>query len=62
MLDLRGPIPTFVGVTEAAVNDVNALDIMPVEAGSIYLMEKDTLTLEPVQQNPSTGCFLCYPY
>ncbi|GAA6530347.1 hypothetical protein LPYR103PRE_23200 [Segatella asaccharophila] len=62
MLDLRDPIPTFVWLTEAAVNDVNVLDIMPVEAGSIYLMEKDTLTLEPVQQNPSTGCFLRYPY
>ncbi|MCH4099650.1 MAG: IS4 family transposase [Prevotella sp.] len=40
MLDIRGSIPTFVWLTEAAVNDVNALDIMPVEAGSIYLMDK----------------------
>lgn len=40
MLDLRGSIPTFIWLSEAAVNDVNALDIMPVESGAIYLMDK----------------------
>ena len=40
MLDLRGSIPTFIWLSEAAVNDVNALDVMPIEAGAIYLMDK----------------------
>ncbi len=51
MLDLRGSIPTFIWLSEAAVNDVNALDIMPVEAGAIYLMDKATSSHQIVLWN-----------
>lgn len=40
MLDLRGSIPTFIWLSEAAVSDINAMDIMPVESGAIYLIDK----------------------
>jgi len=40
LLDLRGSIPIFVDITEGAVHDVNALDKMPVEPGSYYVMDK----------------------
>jgi hypothetical protein len=40
LLDLRGSIPIFVDITEGAVHDVNAMDMMPVEPGSYYVMDK----------------------
>ncbi len=40
LLDLRGSIPIFVDITEGAVHDINALDMMPVEPGSYYVMDK----------------------
>lgn len=40
LLDLRGSIPIFVDITEGAVHDINALDKMPVEPGSYYIMDK----------------------
>jgi hypothetical protein len=43
LLDLRGPIPTFVALTEGAVHDVNILDDLPIEAGAIYIMDRGYL-------------------
>jgi hypothetical protein len=40
LLDLRGDIPAFVVVTEAGVHDVNLLDVLPVEAGACYVMDR----------------------
>lgn len=40
LLDLRGSIPIFIDITEGSVHDVNSLDIMPVEPGSYYIMDK----------------------
>ena len=40
LLDLRGSIPTFIWMTEGKVNDMNGLDVLPVEAGAYYLMDK----------------------
>lgn len=40
LLDLRGSIPTFIWLSEGKVNDMNGLDVLPVEAGAYYLMDK----------------------
>jgi DDE family transposase/uncharacterized protein DUF4372 len=40
LLDLRGPIPTLVSITEARCHDVNALDALLVEPGAFYVMDK----------------------
>jgi hypothetical protein len=40
LLDLRGSIPTFVDITEGAVHDINSLDMMPVEPGLYFVMDK----------------------
>ena len=40
LLNLRGSIPTFIWMTEGKVNDMNGLDVLPVEAGAYYLMDK----------------------
>lgn len=40
LLDLRGPIPSFVEITPAKVHDVNILDILIPESGSFYIMDR----------------------
>ncbi len=40
LLDLRGPIPSFVALTPAKTHDVLALDWMPLEPGSILTMDR----------------------
>lgn len=40
LLDLRGSIPSFIEITDGKLHDVNILDILPVEARSIYVMDR----------------------
>ena len=40
LLDLRGPIPSFVEITPANIHDVNILDILIPEPGSFYIMDR----------------------
>lgn len=40
LLDLRGPIPSFIRVTEGKVHDVNILDDLTPEPGSFYIMDR----------------------
>jgi len=43
LLDLRGNIPCWVHVTTGAVHDVNVMDLLPVEPGSFYIMDRGYL-------------------
>jgi len=43
MIDLRGIIPVYIDITEAKVNDMNALDWLTPEPGSIYLFDRGYL-------------------
>src|SRR5260370_25654622 len=38
LLDLHGNIPTFIGITDGTVHDVNILDEILPEAGAFYVM------------------------
>jgi len=40
LLYLRGSIPVFIDITEGSVHDVNLLDVIPIEPGSYYIMDK----------------------
>jgi hypothetical protein len=40
LLDLRGSIPSFLVITDGKTHDVNLLDVLPVEAGSFYVMDR----------------------
>ena len=40
LLDLKGSIPSFIHVSEAKLHDVHALDLLEVEAGAIYVMDR----------------------
>jgi hypothetical protein len=43
LLDLRGNIPCWVHVTTGDVHDVKALDLLPVEPGSFYILDRGYL-------------------
>jgi hypothetical protein len=40
LLDLHGNIPTFIGITDGTVHDVNILDDIFPEAGAFYVMDR----------------------
>jgi hypothetical protein len=40
LLDLHGNIPCFVHVSSGRVSDVNVLDLLPIEAGAFYIMDR----------------------
>ena len=40
LIDLRGPIPTWVSITTGKVHDVRMLDQLPVEKDAIYAMDR----------------------
>ena len=43
LLDLRGPIPTFIEITEGKLHDVNILDSLLIEPGAFYVMDRGYL-------------------
>jgi hypothetical protein len=43
LLDLRGNIPTFIHISDGKLHEVNTLDILPVEAGAFYVMDRGYL-------------------
>ncbi len=40
LLDLRGSIPCFVHLSHGKMHDVTALDLVPIEPGAFYVMDK----------------------
>ena len=46
LLDLQGNIPAWMFITDGSVHDVNLLDILPIEAGAYYVMDKGYLDFE----------------
>jgi transposase len=40
LLDLRGSIPSFIHVSDGKLHDVHALDMLPLEPGAIYVMDR----------------------
>ena len=50
LLDLKGDIPTFIWITDGKVHDVNVLDHLIPEPGSIYVMDRAYLDFERLYQ------------
>lgn len=46
LLDLRGSIPAFVGLTSGAVHDVNFLDVAPLEEESVVTLDRGYLDFD----------------
>ena len=43
LLDLRGNIPSFIHLSDGKLHDVNVLDVLVLEAGAIYVMDRGYL-------------------
>jgi hypothetical protein len=46
LLDLRGNIPTFIHISDGKLHDVNVLDLLRLEAGAYYVMDRGYLDFE----------------
>ena len=57
LLDLRGSIPAFIHVSDGKLHDVNVLDILPVEAGAFYVMDRGYVDFERLYAMHQTGAF-----
>jgi len=40
LLDLKGSIPSFIHISDGKLHDVHALDLLELEAGAIYVMDR----------------------
>ncbi len=57
LLDLRGSIPTFIHISDGKLHDVNVLDILPVEAGAFYVMDRGYVDFQRLYAMHQAGAF-----
>ena len=57
LLDLRGSIPTFIHVSDGKMHDVNVLDILLLEAGAFYVMDRGYLDYARLYKMHQAGAF-----
>ena len=57
LLDLRGSIPTFIHISDGKLHDVNVLDILPVEAGAFYVMDRGYVDFARLYAMHQVGAF-----
>ena len=57
LLDLRGAIPAFIHVSDGKLGDVNVLDILPIEAGAFYIMDRGYLDFARLFKLHQSGAF-----
>ena len=57
LLDLRGAIPAFIHISDGKLHDVNVLDILPVEPGAFYVMDRGYLDFERLYAMHQAGAF-----
>jgi len=57
LLDLRGNIPTFIHISDGKVHDVNVLDILTIEAGAFYIMDRGYLDFSRLYALHQAGAF-----
>ena len=57
LLDLRGPIPTFMEISEGKLHDVNILDTILPEPGSFYVMDRGYLDFQRLHVFHRGGAF-----
>lgn len=57
MIDLQGSIPVFISITDGSVHDVNALDQIAFEPGSIYVMDRGYVDFSRLYRIHQAGAF-----
>ncbi len=57
LLDLRGAIPSFIHISNGKLHDVHALDMLIIEPGAIYVMDRGYLDFERLYALDQAGAF-----
>ena len=57
LLDLRGPIPSFIHVSDGKMGDALALDLITPEAGAIYVMDRGYVDFARLHALHQAGAF-----
>jgi hypothetical protein len=57
LLDLRGAIPTFIHISDGKLHDVNVLDMLVIEAGAFYVMDRGYLDFARLYTLHQAGAF-----
>ncbi len=57
LLDLRGAIPAFIHISDGKLHDVNVLDILPIEAGAFYVMDRGYVDFARLYALHQAGAF-----
>ena len=57
LLDLRGPIPSFIHVSDGKMGDAVALDLIVPEAGAIYVMDRGYVDFRRLYALHQAGAF-----
>ena len=57
LLDLRGNIPAFIHISDGKTHEVNVLDMLSIEAGAFYVMDRGYLDFGRLFALHQTGAF-----
>ena len=57
LLDLRGAIAAFIHISDGKMHDVNVLDILPIEAGAFYVMDRGYVDFARLYKMHQAGAF-----
>jgi hypothetical protein len=57
LLDLRGAIPAFIHISDGKLHDVNVLDLLALEAGAFYLLDRGYLDFARLYTLHQSGAF-----
>jgi hypothetical protein len=57
LLDLRGNIPCFVHISHGKMHDVTVLDLLPIEPGAFYVMDRGYVDFRRLNRLTQGGAF-----
>lgn len=57
LLDLRGCIPSFIHISDGKMGDVLVLDMLPIEAGAFYIMDRGYVDFSRLFAMHQAGAF-----
>jgi len=57
LLDLRGAIPAFIHISDGKLHDVNVLDMLVLEPGAFYVMDRGYLDFQRLHAMTQAGAF-----
>ena len=57
LLDLRGNIPSFIHISDGKLHEVNVLDMIPLETGAFYIMDRGFLDFSRLHAVTNASAF-----